>query len=62
MRERFHAVTAKGTPRFAMFYKRSRPQRKLLAQCGACTAIVEGEATRTCVFPLSVFARRIANA
>jgi nicotinate dehydrogenase subunit A len=24
-----------------------------LAQCGACTAIVGGEATRTCVFPLS---------
>src|SRR5246127_1253985 len=24
-----------------------------LAQCGACTAIVDGEATRTCVFPLS---------
>lgn len=24
-----------------------------LEQCGACTAIVGGEATRTCVFPLS---------
>lgn len=24
-----------------------------LAQCGACTAIVDGEATRTCVFPVS---------
>ncbi len=24
-----------------------------LAQCGACTAIVGGEATRTCRFPLS---------
>ena len=24
-----------------------------LARCGACTAIVDGEATRTCVFPLS---------
>jgi nicotinate dehydrogenase subunit A len=24
-----------------------------LAQCGACTAIVGGEATRTCVFPVS---------
>jgi nicotinate dehydrogenase subunit A len=24
-----------------------------LAQCGACTAIVGGEATRTCVFPIS---------
>ena len=24
-----------------------------LAQCGACTAIVGGEATRTCTFPLS---------
>jgi nicotinate dehydrogenase subunit A len=24
-----------------------------LAQCGACTAIVNGEAIRTCVFPLS---------
>ena len=24
-----------------------------LAQCGACTAIVGGEATRTCVFPLA---------
>ena len=24
-----------------------------LAQCGACTAIVDGEATRTCVLPLS---------
>lgn len=24
-----------------------------LAQCGACTAIVGGEAVRTCVFPLS---------
>src|ERR1700748_1161946 len=24
-----------------------------LAQCGACTAIVDGEATRPCVFPLS---------
>jgi 2Fe-2S iron-sulfur cluster binding domain len=24
-----------------------------LAQCGACTAIGDGEATRTCVFPLS---------
>ena len=26
-----------------------------LAQCGACTAIVDGEATRTCVFPLAAF-------
>ena len=24
-----------------------------LAQCGACTAVVGGEATRTCLFPLS---------
>jgi nicotinate dehydrogenase subunit A len=53
-----HAVTAEGdTPLLYVLRKDlglNGPKFGCgLAQCGACTGIVDGEATRTCVFPLS---------